>query len=70
MDSETILKDHIHELEGKLTSMNHNYTKLNHKLIQVQNNYERMDILYDKLYSILNEQQKNQLDDFIADFDK
>ena len=70
MDSETILKNHIHELEGKLTSMNHNYTKLNRKLIQVQNNYEKMDILYDKLYSILNEQQKIQLEGFIDDYDK
>jgi len=70
MDSETILKNHIHELEGKLTSMNQNYTKLNRKLIQVQNNYEKMDILYDKLYSILNEQQKIQLEGFIDDYDK
>jgi len=70
MESEQILKNHIHELEGKLTSMNHNYTKLNHKLIQVQNNYERMDILYDKIHSILNQKQIEELDKFINDFDK
>ncbi len=70
MESEQILKLHIQELENKLTDMNINYHKLNTKLINVQNNYERMDILYDKIHSILTEQQKNELERFINEFDK
>ena len=70
MESEQILKLHIQDLENKLTDMNLNYHKLNTKLIIVQNNYERMDILYDKIHSILNEKQKIELERFINDFDK
>lgn len=70
MESEQILKLHIQELENKLTDMNINYSKLNTKLINVQNNYERMDILYDKIYSILTEQQRIELERFINEFDK
>lgn len=70
MEREQILKLHIQELENKLTDMNINYSKLNTKLINVQNNYERMDILYDKIHSILNKQQKTELEKFINDFDK
>jgi len=70
MESEQILKSHIQELENKLTDMNTNYCKLNTKLINVQNNYEKMDILYDKIHSILTEQQRKELERFINDFDK
>ena len=70
MESEQILKLYIQELETKLTDMNINYSKLNTKLINVQNNYERIDILYDKIHSILTEQQRNELEKFINDFDK
>ena len=70
MEREQILKLHIQELENKLTDMNINYSKLNTKLINVQNNYERMDILYDKIHSILNKQQKTELEKFINEFDK
>lgn len=69
MESEQILKLHIQELENKLTDMNINYSKLNTKLINVQNNYEKMDILYDKIYSILTEQQRIELERFINEFD-
>ena len=70
MDSEKKLQNHIHDLETKLDILNRDYNKLDIKLSRVQNNYERMDILYDKVKSILNDHQKNQLEQFINDFDK
>ena len=60
-DEIKILNQYIHDLEEKIKIMDYNYTKLNRKLIQVQNNYENMDILHDKIYSILTSEQKDRL---------
>ncbi len=59
-DEIKILNQYIHDLEEKIKIMDYNYTKLNRKLIQVQNNYENMDILHDKIYSILTSEQKDR----------
>ena len=59
-DEIKILNQYIHDLEEKIKIMDYNYTKLNRKLIQVQNNYENMDILHDKIYSILTSEQNDR----------
>jgi len=67
MEEEKIHLNYITDLENKLKDANLINDKLNIKLATVQNNYERMDILYDKIYTILNKDQKEQLDKFISD---
>jgi len=67
MEEEKIHLNYITDLEHKLKDANLINDKLNIKLATVQNNYERMDILYDKIYTILNKDQKEQLDKFISD---
>lgn len=66
-EQEQIHLNYIKDLETKLKDVNLINDKLNNKLSQVQNNYERMDILYDKIYTLLNNEQKKQLDLFIND---
>lgn len=67
MEEGNIHLNYITDLENKLKDANLINDKLNIKLATVQNNYERMDILYDKIYTILNKDQKEQLDKFISD---
>lgn len=70
MEREQINLNYIKDLELKLEDANLTNYKLNIKLATVQNNYEKMDILYDKIYTLLNEEQKKQLEQFISDFYK
>jgi len=67
MEEEKIHLNYITDLEHKLKDANLINDKLNTKLATVQNNYENMDILYDKIYTLLSEEQKKQLDQFISD---
>jgi hypothetical protein len=67
MEEGNIHLNYITDLENKLKDANLINDKLNIKLATVQNNYERMDILYDKIYTLLSEEQKKQLDQFISD---
>jgi hypothetical protein len=62
-----IVNQYIHDLEEKIKIMDYNYTKLNRKMIQVQHNYENMDILHDKIYSILTSDQKDKLEKITND---
>ena len=63
-DEKKIINQYIHDLEEKIKIMDYNYTKLNRKMIQVQNNYENMDILHDKIYSILTSEQKDRIKNY------
>tara|TARA_Y100000389_G_C17273832_1_gene419367 strand:- start:7 stop:249 length:243 start_codon:yes stop_codon:yes gene_type:complete len=63
-DEKKIINQYIHDLEEKIKIMDYNYTKLNRKMIQVQHNYENMDILHDKIYSILTSEQKDRIKNY------
>lgn len=67
MEREQINLNYIKDLEHKLKDANLINDKLNIKLATVQNNYEKMDILYDKIYTLLTEDQIKQLNQFISD---
>ena len=67
MEREQINLNYIKDLEHKLKDATLINDKLNIKLATVQNNYEKMDILYDKIYTLLSEEQKQQLNQFISD---
>ena len=67
MESEQVHLNYIKDLEEKLRDANLINDKLNTKLATVQNNYENMDILYDKIYTLLTEDQIKQLNQFISD---
>jgi len=62
-DSEIVLKYHIKIIEDKLKESQEIIER--HKRIneRVVNNYEYLDQKYDKIYSLLTEEQKRSLED-------
>lgn len=62
-DSEIILKHHIKVIENKLRESQEIIERQKRINERVVNNYEYLDQKYDKVYSLLTDEQKRSLED-------
>tara|TARA_Y100000992_G_C20991908_1_gene362373 strand:+ start:105 stop:326 length:222 start_codon:yes stop_codon:yes gene_type:complete len=62
-DNEIILKEYIKDLEEKLKESNDNFSRQKRINERIITNYEYLDQQYDKIYSLLNDDQKRSLND-------
>tara|TARA_Y100001958_G_C20915766_1_gene332070 strand:- start:287 stop:508 length:222 start_codon:yes stop_codon:yes gene_type:complete len=62
-DSEIILKHHIKVIENKLRESQEIIERQKRINERVVNNYEYLDQKYDKIYSLLTDEQKRSLED-------
>ena len=62
-DNEIILKEYIKDLEEKLKESNENFSRQKRINERIITNYEHLDQQYDKIYALLNEDQKRSLKD-------
>ena len=62
-DSEIILKHHIKVIEDKLRESEEIIERQKRINERVVNNYEYLDQKYDKIYSLLTDEQKRSLED-------
>jgi hypothetical protein len=69
MEPETIQKNYIQDLEIKVKELETEHMKTKQKLIWVQTHYERIDQLYDKALTLLDEKQKSDLASFFHELD-
>lgn len=61
--NELILKEYIKDLEEKLKESNENFSRQKRINERIISNYEHLDQQYDKIYALLNEDQKRSLAD-------
>lgn len=61
--NELILKEYIKDLEEKLKESNENFSRQKRINERIISNYEHLDQQYDKIYALLNEDQKRSLTD-------
>ena len=66
MDEIEITKDYIKELEQKVIDCNSDLEKQKRINIRVVNNYEYLDQLYDKVLTLLTEEQKSELNKLLT----
>lgn len=66
MDEIEITKDYIKELEQKVIDCNSDLEKQKRITIRLMNNYEYLDQLYDKVLTLLTEEQKSELNKLLT----
>ena len=66
MDEIEITKDYIKELEQKVIDCNGDLDKQKRINIRLMNNYEYLDQLYDKVLTLLTEEQKSELNKLLT----
>ena len=66
MDELEITKDYIKELEQKVIDCNSDLDKQKRINIRLMNNYEYLDQLYDKVLTLLTEEQKIELNKLLT----
>jgi hypothetical protein len=66
MDELEITKDYIKELEQKVIDCNSDLDKQKRINIRLMNNYEYLDQLYDKVLTLLTEEQKSELNKLLT----
>ena len=66
MDELEITKDYIKELEQQLVECNSVIDKQKRINIRLTNNYEYLDQLYDKVLTLLTEEQKIELNKLLT----
>jgi len=66
MDELEVTKDYIKELEQQLVECNSVIDKQKRINIRLMNNYEYLDQLYDKVLTLLTEEQKIELNKLLT----